>query len=150
MGAQARLATSAAPAPLSTSSQVSRQRSLDHHVPFHSIIVLQSANPSSSESVIIDRHMRPEPGGELVRGESGGRRRAAAGGAGLGVRTRRGLQRHPARRPVLRSGYQGVARVLRVQRLLPAQWASKPSVQLQRRRLHRVPGTKDRQLPALI
>ena len=85
--------------------------------------------------------MRPEPGGELVRGESGGRRRAAAGGAGLGVRTRRGLQRHPARRPVLRSGYQGGARVLRVQRLLPAQRASQQRLRLRRRRLHRLPGT---------
>ena len=58
---------------------------------------------------------------ELVRGERRGRGRAAAGGAGLRVRARRGLRRHPARGGVLRAQHQAHARLVRVQQLLPAQ-----------------------------
>uniref|UniRef100_A0ACD5U7D1 Uncharacterized protein n=1 Tax=Avena sativa TaxID=4498 RepID=A0ACD5U7D1_AVESA len=57
---------------------------------------------------------------QLVRGERGGRGRASAGGAGLRVRPRRRLQRHPAREDVLPAQHQGRARYLRLQRLLPA------------------------------
>ena len=87
------------------------------------------------------RHLQRD-GGELVRGEHGGRRRAAAGGAGLGVPERRRLQRHPARRDVLPAGHQGRPRLVRLQQLLPAQGPRRRDLRLRRRRLRRLPGAK--------
>jgi hypothetical protein len=68
--------------------------------------------------------------------------RAASGGAGLGLRPRRGLQCHPARRLVLPARHQGRTCHIRLQRLLPAQGQGQRFVRFVRRRLCRLPATE--------
>lgn len=77
-----------------------------------------------------------------MRSETWGWELVAAVGDGVRVRQRRGLQRHPARRRVLRTEQLGSARLVRIQQLLSAQWPGQRSVQLLWCRLRRLPATK--------